>query len=81
MRLCPFESVCTFANSERLDPDDIILREVFCEVHPEACVIFRRILEEKDNPREFVLMELRGVRRSCLSLTLSLSHARLISTY
>ena len=50
MRLCPFESVCTFANSERLDPDDIILREVFCEVHPEACVIFRGILEEKDTP-------------------------------
>jgi hypothetical protein len=50
MITCPFERVCTFANSERPDSDDLILREVFCGVHPNACIIFKGILEDRELP-------------------------------
>ena len=50
MSLCPFESACAFANNEHLDSDDLILREVFCKVRPDACTIFKGILEDRDIP-------------------------------
>ena len=50
MTLCPFESLCVFANAERPDADDLILREVFCDVRPSACTIFSWILENRVIP-------------------------------
>ena len=50
MTLCPFESVCVFANTKGPEADDLILREVFCKVRPNACTIFRRILASSDVP-------------------------------
>ena len=70
--MCPFGNVCDFANAENPEADDLILREVFCETRPNACAIFKRILENGE--------VLTGMRpHGCIRKYPNSSHAKVLA--